>query len=162
SQSPFLNLLSDNRVGETLKMMGRPPEQRLTKAVAQEICVRTKSKATLLGSISSLGSQYVIGLNLMGCATGDALAREQVQAGSKEGVLKALDRAATELRTKVGESLKSVQKYATPIEEATTPSLAALQAYSEGWKISDEKGDAEGLPLLKRAIELDPNFAMAY
>ena len=162
SQSPFLNLLSDAKVNETLQLMGRTPQERLTKEVAQEICVRSNSKAMLAGAISSLGSQYVIGLKVVGCATGDTLAREQVQTGSKEEVLNALDRAAISLRAKLGESLRTVQKYDTPLEQATTSSLAALQAYSEGAKIRDQKGDDAGLPLYNRAIELDPKFALAY
>jgi tetratricopeptide (TPR) repeat protein len=158
SQSPFLNLLPEQKVSETLKLMGRTPGERLTRELAREICVRTNSKAMLSGSISSLGSQYVIGLKAVNCNSGDALAQEQVEAAAKEGVLKALDKAATSLRAKLGESLSSVQKYDAPVEQATTPSLEALKAYSEGRKARD----AAALPLLKRAIELDPNFAVAY
>ena len=158
SQSPFLNLLPEQKVSETLKLMGRTPGDRLTQEVAREICVRTNSKAVLSGSISSLGSQYVIGLKAANCNSGDALAQEQVQAAAKEEVLKALDKAATSLREKLGESLSLVQKYDAPVEEATTSSLEALKAYSEGRKARD----AAALPLLKRAIELDPNFAVAY
>ena len=158
SQSPFLNLLPEQKVSETLKLMGRTPGERLTQEVAREICVRTNSKAVLSGSISSLGSQYVIGLKAVNCNSGDALAQEQVQAAAKEEVLKALDKAATSLREKLGESLSLVQKYDAPVEQATTSSLEALKAYSEGRKARD----AAALPLLKRAIELDPNFAVAY
>ena len=158
SQSPFLNLLPEQKVSETLKLMGRTPGERLTREVAREICVRTNSKAMLSGSISSLGSQYVIGLKAVNCNSGDALAQEQVEAATKEKVLKALDNAATSLRAKLGESLSSVQKYDAPVEQATTPSLEALKAYSESRKARD----AAALPLLKRAIELDPNFAVAY
>jgi len=158
SQSPFLNLLPEQKVSETLKLMGRTPGERLTREVAREICVRTNSKAMLSGSISSLGSQYVIGLKAANCNSGDALAQEQVQTATKEEVLKALDKAATSLREKLGESLSSVQKYDAPVEQATTPSLEALKAYSESRKARD----AAALPLLKRAIELDPNFAVAY
>jgi eukaryotic-like serine/threonine-protein kinase len=162
SQSPFLNLLPEQKVSETLKLMGRTPGERLTREVAREICVRTNSKAMLSGSISSLGSQYVIGLKAVNCNSGDALAQEQVQAAAKEEVLKALDKAATSLRAKLGESLSSVQKYDAPLEQATTPSLEALKAYSEGSEIKLQKGDTAALPLFKRAIELDPNFAVAY
>jgi serine/threonine protein kinase/tetratricopeptide (TPR) repeat protein len=162
SQSPFLNLLPEQKVSETLKLMGRTPGERLTREVAREICVRTNSKAMLSGSISSLGSQYVIGLKAVNCNSGDALAQEQVEAAAKEEVLKALDKAATSLRAKLGESLSSVQKYDAPVEQATTPSLEALKAYSEGTKIRRQKGDTAALPLFKRAIELDPNFAVAY
>jgi serine/threonine protein kinase/tetratricopeptide (TPR) repeat protein len=158
SQSPFLNLLPEQKVSETLKLMGRTPGERLTREVAREICVRTNSKAVLSGSISSLGSQYVIGLKAANCNSGDALAQEQVQAAAKEEVLKALDKAATGLREKLGESLSLVQKYDAPVEQATTSSLEALKAYSEARKASD----AAALRLLKRAIELDPNFAVAY
>ena len=162
SQSPFLNLLPEQKVSETLKLMGRTPGERLTREVAREICVRTNSKAMLSGSISSLGSQYVIGLKAVNCNSGDALAQEQVEAAAKEEVLKALDKAATSLRAKLGESLSSVQKYDAPVEQATTPSLEALKAYSEGTKIRRQQGDTAALPLFKRAVELDPNFAVAY
>jgi tetratricopeptide (TPR) repeat protein len=162
SQSPFLNLLSEQKVSETLKLMRRTPGERLTREVAREICVRTNSKAVLSGSISSLGTQYVIGLKAVNCNSGDALAQEQVEAATKEEVLKALDKAATSLRAKLGESLSSVQKYDAPVEQATTSSLEALKAYSEGTKIRRQKGDTAALPLFKRAIELDPNFAVAY
>jgi len=162
SQSPFLNLLPEQKVSETLKLMGRTPGERLTREVAREICVRTNSKAVLSGSISALGSQYVIGVKAVNCNSGEALAQEQVQAAAKEEVLKALDKAATSLRVKLGESLSSLQKYDAPVEQATTPSLEALKAYSEGTKIKLQKGDAPALPLFKRATELDPNFAVAY
>jgi eukaryotic-like serine/threonine-protein kinase len=161
SQSPFLNIVSDQKVAETLKLMGRPRDQRLTPEVARELCQRAGSKAYLSGSIASLGSQYVIGLNAVNCQTGDSLAKEQVTADSKEHVLKALDEAATTLREKVGESLRSIQKFDTPIEQATTPSFEALKAYSLGYRTLVEKGSAPAIPFYKRAIELDPNFAMA-
>jgi eukaryotic-like serine/threonine-protein kinase len=162
SQSPFLNLLPEQKVGETLKLMGRAPGDRVTQEVAREICVRTGSKALLAGSISGLGSQYVIGLKAVNCSTGDLLAQEQVQAASKEEVLKALDKAAASLRTKLGESLSTVQKYDAQLEQATTPSLEALQAYSQGETLFRQKGGTVPLPLFKRAVELDPNFASAY
>ena len=133
-QSPFLELVSDNKVNQTLKLMGRPAGDRLTPEVAREVCQRTSSKAMLTGSIAGLGSQYVIGLKAVNCDTGDVLAGAQEQAAGKEAVLKALDAAAVSLRSKLGESLSSVQKYATPVEEATTPSLEALKAYSLGKK----------------------------
>ena len=131
-QSPFLALISERRVNETLKLMGRPAGDRLTPEVTREVCQRTGSKAMLTGSIAGLGSQYVIGLKAVNCNTGDVLAEAQEQAAGKEAVLKALDNAAISLRSKLGESLSSVQKYATPVEEATTPSLEALKAYSLG------------------------------
>jgi tetratricopeptide (TPR) repeat protein len=161
-QSPFLDLLSERKVNETLKRMGRPAGDRLTPEVTQEVCQRTGSKAMLTGSIAGLGSQYVIGLKAVNCNTGDVLAEAQEQAASKEAVLKALDAAAIGLRSKLGESLSTVQKYATPVEEATTPSLEALKAYSLGWKAFYAKGGTAALPFYKRAVELDPNFAMPY
>ena len=162
SQSPFLNLLPEQKVSDTLKLMGRAPGDRVTQIVAREICLRTNSKASLVGSISSLGSHYVIGLKASNCKAGDVLALEQVEAASKETVLKELDKAAASLRTKLGESLITVQKYDVPLEKATTPSLEALQAYSKGWKPFFEAGGSAPIPMFKRAIELDPNFAMAY
>jgi tetratricopeptide (TPR) repeat protein len=161
-QSPFLDLISERKVNETLKLMGRPAGDRLTPEVTHEVCQRTGSKAMLTGSIAGLGSQYVIGLKAVNCNTGDVLAEAQEQAAGKEAVLKALDAAAVSLRSKLGESLSSVQKYATPLEEATTPSLEALKAYSLGLKTRFAKGDTAALPFFKRAVELDPNFAMAY
>src|SRR5438876_1835127 len=160
-QSPFLNVLSDRKVSETLRMMGRPANERVTVDVGRELCLRTGSKAMLSGSISSLGEPYVIGLVAVGCAGGETLAKEQVEAASKEDVLKALSRAASSLRAKLGESLPSVQRFDVPIE-ATTSSLEALKNYSMGIKVGREKGDAPSIPFLKRAIELDPNFPMAY
>ena len=161
-QSPFLDLVSERRVNETLKLMGRPAGDRLTSEVAREVCQRMGSKAMLTGSIAGLGSQYVIGLKAVNCNTGDVLAEAQEQATGKEAVLKALDSAAVSLRGKLGESRISVQKYGTPLEEATTPSLEALQAYSLGWKTWFAKGETAALPFFKRAVELDPNFARAY
>ncbi|MGA3214007.1 MAG: protein kinase, partial [Terriglobales bacterium] len=161
-QSPFLDLVSESKVNETLKLMGRSAGDRLTPAVAGEVCQRTGSKAMLDGSIARLGSQYVIGLKAVNCDNLEVLAVAQEQAAGKEAVLKALDRAAISLRGKLGESLSTVQKYATPVEEATTPSLEALQAYSLGWKVFFQKGQADALPFYQRAVELDPNFAMSY
>ncbi len=160
-QSPFLAVVSDRRVNETLKLMGRQAGDRLTPQVAQEVCQRTGSKAMLTSSIAGLGSQYVIGLKAVNCNTGDVLAEAQEQAAGKEAVLKALDAAVVSLRGKLGESLSSVEKYATPVEEATTPSLEALKAYSLGVK-TYAKADAAALTFFKRAVELDPNFGMAY
>jgi serine/threonine protein kinase/tetratricopeptide (TPR) repeat protein len=159
-QSPMLALVSDRKVNDTLKLMGRPAGDRLTPEVTREVCQRTGSKAMVTGSIAGLGSQYVIGLKAVTCDTGDVLAEAQERAAGKEAVLKALDAAAVNLRSKLGESLGSVQKYATPVEEATTPSLEALKAYSLGVKA--EKEGTAPLPLFKRAVELDPGFAAAY
>ena len=161
-QSPFLAMVSERKVIETLKMMGRSADDRLTPEVTHEVCLRTGSKAIVTGSIVGLGSQYVIGLKAVNCNTGDVLAEAQQQASGKEAVLKALDNAAISLRGKLGESLSSVQKYATPLEEATTPSLEALKVYSLGLKTWAAKGDTAALPFYKRAVDLDPNFAMAY
>jgi tetratricopeptide (TPR) repeat protein len=162
AQSPFLNILSDQRVSETLRMMGRSRGDRITRDTAREICQRTRSTAVLAGSIGNLGSQYVIGLNALNCTSGDALAREETQAARKEDVLNALGKAATGLREKLGESLASVQKFDTPVVQATTSSLEALKAYSLGLRVVDTKGDVEAIPFFKRALELDPNFAQAY
>ena len=160
-QSPFLNILSDRKVGETLKLMGRTPSEHITSDVARELCLRTGSKAVIGGSISNLGSQYVVSLDAVACNTGDNLAKERAEAASKEGVLKALDTAAAAIRPRLGESLASVQKFDVPVE-ATTPSLEALKAYSMAITTGRTKGSAEAIPFLKRALELDPNFAMAY
>ena len=161
-QSPFLVLISDRKVIDTLKLMGRSPDDRLTANVTREVCQRTGSKAMLTGSIAGLGSQYVVGVKALNCNTGDVLAEAQEQAGGKEAVLKALDSAAISLRSKLGESLSTVQKYDTPLEEASTPSLEALKAYSLGVKTWNAKGETASLPFFQRAVELDPNFAMAY
>jgi serine/threonine protein kinase/Flp pilus assembly protein TadD len=160
-QSPFLNILSDRKVEETLHLMGRPSNERITRDVARELCVRTGSKAIVLGSISSLGGQYVIGLDAVGCSTGDTLAQEQEEAAAKQDVLKALGKAASNLRAKLGESLATIQKFDVPVE-ATTASLEALKAFSMGITTFRTKGNAEAIPFYKRAIELDPNFATAY
>jgi len=160
-QSPFINILSDRKVEETLRLMGRQPSTRIVPDIARELCVRTGSKAIVLGSISSLGAQFIIGVDAVGCSTGDTLAKEQEEAAGKQDVLKALGEAVASLRTKLGESLASVQKFDVPVE-ATTPSLEALKAYSMGITTGRTKGDAEAIPFMKRALELDPNFAMAY
>lgn len=161
-QSPFLDLLSEQKVNETLKLMGRSAGDRLTAEIAHEVCQRTSSKAMLTGSIAGLGSHYAIGLKAVNCNTGDVLAELQEEASGKEAVLKTLDDAAVGLRTRLGESLGSIQKYATSVEEATTPSLEALKAYSLGRKTQFAKGETVSLPFYNRAVELDPNFAMAY
>ena len=162
-QSPFLSLLSDQRVAQTLALMAQPKDARLTRELAHEVCQRTASAATIEGSISNLGSQYVVGLKAVNCHNGDLLAEEQVTADGKEHVLKALGDAATKLRERLGESLASIQKYDAPAENVTTPSLEALQAYSLGYKtMSVKNDDAAAIPLFQRAISLDPNFAMAY
>jgi eukaryotic-like serine/threonine-protein kinase len=162
-QSPFLSLVSDQRIQQNLRLMGQPPDARLTPEIARGLCQRIEGTAVLDGWIASLGSQYVLGLKAENCRTGDSLAAEQAQATTKEQVLAAMDRVAANLRSKLGESLSTVRKFDTPIEEATTPSLEALQAYSLGRKTLVTKGEnAAAVPFFQRAIRLDPNFAMAY
>jgi len=160
-QSPFLNILSDRKVSQTLRMMGRPTNERMTSDVGREVCLRTGGKALLGGTISGLGNHYLIDLTAIACASGDTLANEQGEASGKEDVLKVLSRASSSLRTKLGESLPSVQKFDVPIE-ATTASLEALKNYSVGLQTQHEKGDPPSILFHKRAIELDPNFALAY
>src|SRR5438477_5715531 len=162
NQSPFLNVLSDNKVAATLQMMSRPTGTKLTPDVARELCQRAGSKAYIAGSIGNLGSQYVLGLKAVNCRTGDLLAQEQVTAAAKEKVLDALGDAASKLRGEMGESLATVQKFDVSLAEATTSSLEALKAYSLGEKGDREKGSAAALPYHQRAIQLDPNFAMGY
>ncbi len=161
-QSPFLSLISDERIQRTLRLMNQPADARLTMPVAREICERTASAAVLDGSIASLGAQYVLGLRATDCRTGKVLAEEQVQAARKEDVLNALDQVAGKFRTRVGESLTTVEKYDTPLKEATTPSLEALKAYSLGAKKFEEGQLNAALAFFKQAVELDPNFAAAY
>jgi len=162
-QSPFLSLVSEQRIQQTLRLMGKPPDSKISPSLAADLCQRTGSKAYLSGSISSMGNQYVIGVSAVNCQTGDYLAQEQVSANGKENVLKALGEASTNLREKLGESLKTVQKLDTPIEQATTPSLEALQAYSLGRKALQVQADyTAAVQLFKHAIEIDPKFAMAY
>jgi serine/threonine protein kinase/tetratricopeptide (TPR) repeat protein len=161
-QSPYLNILPESRIREALKFMGRPEDQRITSDVAHDICLREGAKAMLTGSVASLGSHYVISLTAVNAQTGDSIAAEQAESESKEQVLKVLDKAASSLRGKLGESLPSVQKFATPLEQATTSSLEALQAYSHGHFSHTHFDDEGAIPPLKRAVELDPNFAIAW
>jgi eukaryotic-like serine/threonine-protein kinase len=162
NQSPFLNVLPENKVAATLKLMSRPTGTKLTPEVTHELCQRAGSKAYIAGSIASLGNEYVLGLKAVNCQSGDPLAETQVTAASKEKVLDTLGEAATKLRGELGESLATVQKLDVPLEQATTSSLEALQAYSLGLKTRNEKGPAAALPYFQRAIQLDPNFAMGY
>jgi serine/threonine protein kinase/tetratricopeptide (TPR) repeat protein len=161
-QSPFLNMLSDSEVAKTLQQMTRPSSTKLTPDLAREVCQREGSKAYIAGSIATLGSEYVLGLKAVNCRSEDTLAEEQVTAASKEKVLDTLGQAASKLRSELGESLATVQKLDVPLEQATTSSLEALQAYSLGTKAFSEKGAAAALPYHQRAIQLDSNFAMGY
>jgi len=161
-QSPFLSLISDQQVQQTLGLMGQPKDARLTPEIARQICERTASAAILEGSIANLGSQYVLGLSARNCSTGNILDREQAQAARKEDVLNSLSRIARKFRTRVGESLATVEKHSVPLEDATTPSLEALKAYSTAWKVDLSSGTAEAIPYFLRAVEIDPKFAMAY
>ena len=161
-QSPYLSIVSDDRVRETLRFMGRPQDGSLPSAVARDVCQRQNVTAMLSGSIAALGSQYVIALNATNCANGDRLASEQVQAAAKEDVVAAVGRAASSLRRKLGESLSSIQKYDVAVVQATTPSLDALKAFTTGLKLVQDGKAVEATPHLKRAIAIDPDFAMAY
>jgi tetratricopeptide (TPR) repeat protein len=161
-QSPFLSLVSGERIQQMLKLMAKPADTRLTLEVSREICERTASAAVLDGSIASLGSQYVLTLRAKDCRSGDVLDEEQVQAARKEDVLNALSQIASKFRTRVGESLSTVRSHDTPLVEATTPSLEALKAYSVGWQVSFSSGSAASVPFFQHALEIDPNFASAY
>ena len=160
-QSPFLNVLSEQKVDDQLRFMGHSPDTRLTEDLARQVCQRTGSKAMLLGSISSLGSHYAIGLQAINCRTGDSLGNEQAEADSREQVLSALGKAATQLRGKLGESLASLQKYDTPVEQATTPRWRRCRPIASASRCRTPR-ETPAVPFFKRAIELDPNFAMAY
>jgi serine/threonine protein kinase/tetratricopeptide (TPR) repeat protein len=161
-QSPYLKILPESRVRQALGFMGRPPDERITGDEAREIALRAGAKAVLGGSIAGLGNSYVVTLSATNAQNGDSLAREQVEASSKEQVLKALDTAASSMRAKLGESLGSVQQFAKPLEQATTSSLEALQAFSLGQTEHMKLHDDRAIPHLKHAVELDPNFATAY
>jgi serine/threonine protein kinase/tetratricopeptide (TPR) repeat protein len=161
-QSPFLKILSDEQVVSTLRLMTLSASSPLTPQIASEVCQRAGSKAYIAGSVASIGNEYVVGLKAVNCQSGDTLALEQVHADGKEKVLDALGAAATKLRGELGESLSSVQKFDVPIEQATTSSLEALKTYSLGSKVWNEQGESQAIPFFKRAVELDPNFAMAY
>jgi serine/threonine protein kinase/tetratricopeptide (TPR) repeat protein len=161
-QSPFLNVLSDTEVTKTLKLMTRRTDAKLTPDVSRELCQRAGNKAYIAGSISNLGSEFVLGLKAVNCQDGDTLAEKQVTAASKEKVLDALDQAASKLRTELGESLATVQRFDVPLAHSTTSSLEALKAFSLGTKAYDEKSITASVPYVQRAIELDPNFAMGY
>jgi len=161
-QSPFLNVVPESRIQQALQYMGRAPNERINGEVGREICQREGVKAMMTGSIAGLGSHYVVQLKAVNGQTGDTLASEQVEVESKEQILKGLDRAASQIRQKLGESLASVQQFATPLEQATTSSLDALKEYTLGHAEHDKVQDAQAIPHFKRAIEIDPNFALAY
>jgi len=161
-QSPFLSLVPEDQVQQALRMMSQPVDAHLTPQLAREVCQRTASAAVLQGSIATLGNQYVLGLRAENCRTGKVLDDELVQAAKKEDVLNALSQMASKFRTRVGESLATVQQHDVPLEEATTSSLQALQAYSIGWQRNASTGADAGLPFFKRAVEIDPKFAMGY
>jgi len=162
SESPFLNLIADRRIQRTLALMGRPPDALLTVDVAREVCERTGSTAVLEGSIGSLGSRYVLGLRAWSCQNGAILDDEQVQVAKKEEVLNGLTQIVSRFRTRVGEALATVEMHSTPLEEATTPSLEALKAYTDARRAGSSGGPPASLLLLKRALAIDPKFAMAY
>jgi serine/threonine protein kinase/Tfp pilus assembly protein PilF len=161
-QSPFLSLISEQRIQQTLRRMGQSADARLTPEIAREVCERNASAAVLDGSIASLGNQYVLGLRAKNCRTGDILDEEQVQVERKEDVLKALTQIASKFRTRVGESLIAIEKHDTPLADATTPSLEALKAYSMGWQVAASQDAAAAVPFFKHAVDIDPKFAVAY
>jgi serine/threonine protein kinase/Tfp pilus assembly protein PilF len=162
AQTPFLNIFPDERVRQTLRFMGRSPDDRITRDIGREICQRQGIKALLIGSIASLGSHYVITLEALNAQSGDTIARDQIEAENKEQVLASLSKSASRLREKLGESLNSIKKFDVPLEQATTSSLEALQAYATGNDLRSKEMFQESASFYKRATELDPNFAMAF
>ena len=161
-QSPFLNIVPESKIQQALQFMGRPVGERITSEVGREICQRENIKAMMTGSIAGLGSHYVVQLKAINTQSGDAIATEQVEVDSKEQVLKGMDRAATQIRQKLGESLTTVKQFATPLEQATTSSLEALKAYSAGHAKHSTLDDHAAIPFFKKAVEIDPNFAQAW
>ncbi len=161
-QSPFLSIISDEQVQQTLRMMGQKADVKLTPQIARELCQRVASTAALDGSIAQIGTQYLLTLKAINCASGESLASTEAQASDKNHVLAALGETASQIRNKLGESLSTVKKFDTPLEQATTSSLEALQAYSLGWAMKGVYDDAAAVPLFQRAIRLDPRFAMSY
>jgi tetratricopeptide (TPR) repeat protein len=158
-----LSIVSDQEIQQTLQMMGQKPDAKLTPEIARELCQRTASAAVLEGSIAQIGTPYLLTVKAVNCSNGRTLASTEAQASDKNHVLDALGKTAAEMRNKLGESLSTVQKFDTPLEEATTPSLEALKAYSSGHRVMNTAGTyAEDIPFFRRAIELDPNFAVAY
>jgi len=161
-QSPFLSLVPEERIRQVLRLMAKPPDSRITPEIAHEVCERTASAAVLDGSIASLGSQYVLGLRAKLCRTDDVLAEEQAQASRKEDVLDVLSAMTSKLRSRLGESLTTVETHNVPLPEATTASLEALKAYSEGMRVEFSTGSVASVPFYKRAVEIDPKFATAW
>ncbi|MGB7555213.1 MAG: protein kinase, partial [Candidatus Korobacteraceae bacterium] len=161
-QSPFLSIVPDQQIQQTLQMMDQKPDAKLTSVIAREVCQRTGSAAVLEGSIAQIGTPYLLTVKAVNCASGEMLASTEAQASDKNHVLDALGKTASDIRNKLGESLSTVQKFDTPLEQATTPSLEALKAFSSGLQIQSTLGDAAAIPFYKQAIELDPNFALAY
>jgi serine/threonine protein kinase len=160
-QSPFLSIISDQQIQQTLQMMGQEPDAKLTPAIGRELCQRTGSAAVLDGSITQIGTPYLLTVKAVNCSNGESLASTEAQASDKNHVFDALGKTASEMRNKLGESLSTVQKFDTPLEQASTPSLEALKAFSSGFQIHTT-GDAAAIPFYEHAIELDPNFALAY
>jgi len=161
-QSPFLNIVPESKIQQALQFMGRPAGERITSEVGREICQRENIKAMMTGSIAGIGSHYLVQLKAINTQSGDAIANEQVEVDSKEQVLKGMDRAATQIRQKLGESLTTVQQFATPLEQATTSSLEALKAYSAGHANHAKLDDHAAIPFFQKAVEIDPNFAQAW
>ena len=161
-QSPFLSIIPDEKIQHTLALMGKPADSKLTASIAREVCQRTASAAVLDGSIGRIGDQYLLTLKAVNCENGKTLTSTEAQASDKDHVLQALGRTSGEIRNKLGESLTTIQKFDRPLEQATTPSLQALQAYSSGMRTVRANGPDAAARYFRRAIELDPNFAVAY
>jgi eukaryotic-like serine/threonine-protein kinase len=161
-QSPFLSVISDQQIQQSLQLMGQKPDVKLTPEIARELCQRTGSAAVLDGSITQIGTPYLLTLKAVNCSSGESLASTEAQASDKSHILDALNKAVSEIRNQLGESLTTVQKFGTPLQQATTPSLEALKAFSSGIKVMSTGGAVAAIPFYKRAIELDPNFALAY
>jgi eukaryotic-like serine/threonine-protein kinase len=161
-QSPFFNVMSEDRVRETLRLMNRSSLNHIDNPTAREVCQRTASRVFLSGSIATLGSEYLLTLAATDCQSGNSLAHLESQASKKDDILKTLDKLSSQLRERLGESLLSIGQFSTPIEQATTPSLEALKAYTIGWRAQPEKGSLAAVPFFEQAIAIDPNFAMAY
>src|SRR6202042_3158647 len=161
-QSPFLSIIPDQQIQQTLQMMDQKPDVKLTPEIARELCQRAGSAAVLDGSITQIGTPYLLTLKAVNCVNGESLASTEAQASDKSHVLDALGTMASEMRNKLGESLSTVQKFDTPLEQATTPSLDALKQLSIARNVLFASGEAAAIPFFKRAVELDPNFALAY